>query len=101
MEDGQVVDVLDVAFLEINAQVYFFSGEMKSIQSLCLSLGDGRNVLAARVLAESSEITTSILNDQLVVNIVEKRAQKVGFFLFVEITAHFMFVNKQVSPRDI
>lgn len=55
MENGQVVDILDVAFLKIDSQIVFFGNVMQRIQRLCLSFSDWRNVVSPRIFAKSSE----------------------------------------------
>jgi hypothetical protein len=63
MEDAQIIDVLDIALLEIQAQGVFLPKEMKCVKSLCLSLCNRRDVDGAWKPQESSEQTAGILND--------------------------------------
>jgi hypothetical protein len=55
MENRQVIDILDVAFLKVDSQIVFFSNVMQRIQRFCLSFSDWRNVVSSRIFAKSGE----------------------------------------------
>jgi hypothetical protein len=62
MENTQVINILNVAFLKIECQTELLRQEVKRIQSLSLRFRDWRNVFASREIKEACESTTSILN---------------------------------------
>lgn len=44
VEDAQIVDVLDVSFLELRIDAVLFANEMQSVKSFGLGLSDRRDV---------------------------------------------------------
>jgi len=62
MENAQIIHKLHISFLEIQRQAESLSEEMKSIQCLSLSFGDGRNVFASGKVEKPGESSSSVLN---------------------------------------
>lgn len=61
MEDGQVVDVLDVALLEVRVHAELVPEEVQGVEGLGLGLGDGRDVRVAGQRAEPDEGAAGVL----------------------------------------
>ena len=63
MEDGEIVDVLHVSFLEIRRDTILLPQEVERIQSFCLRFGDRRDILAARKGTEANKVAASVLQN--------------------------------------
>lgn len=61
MEYCEVVHVLHITLLEVRRDTELLSKEMEGVESLCLSLSDGRNVGAARECAKAYKVSPSVL----------------------------------------
>lgn len=61
MEDGQVVDVLDVALLEIKGFAVFLRVELQRVQCLGLCFTDGRNGRGPWRVTKSREDSPEVL----------------------------------------
>lgn len=61
MEDGQVVDVLDIALLEVRVHAELIAEEVQGVEGLGLGLGDGRDVGVAGERAEPDEGAAGVL----------------------------------------
>lgn len=90
MEDGQVVDILDVALLKVRRDTEPVPKEVQGVQRLCLRLRDGWDIAAAGQSTEPHEISTSILQDNSLWGrsrgglVVEEGACRIGFVGVVE-----------------
>ena len=62
MEDAQVVGELNVALVEVEGGAILLSREVQGIQSLSLSLGDGRNVCRSGKTPVSCESAARVLD---------------------------------------
>jgi len=62
MKNTQVIDVLNVPFLEIKCQTKPVCEEMERIQSFGLRFGNRGNIFASRKMQKSSEAATRILD---------------------------------------
>jgi hypothetical protein len=63
MEETQIVDVLDVPFVEIQTQLESLRQKMEGIQRLGLRFGKGRDPLCPRRLMGSGEKSTYTMNN--------------------------------------
>lgn len=61
MEDGQVVDVLDIALLEVRVHAEPVPEKVQGVEGLGLGLGDGRDIRVAGERAEADEGATGVL----------------------------------------
>lgn len=61
MENGQVVDVLDIAFLEVCGDTEFLTEEMNGIQCFSLRLCDWGNINTTLQCTETDEVSTGVL----------------------------------------
>ncbi len=61
MEDGQIIDVLDVALLEVGRNAVLIAQEVGRIQCFSLGVGDGRDFGASWECAEADEVAASVL----------------------------------------
>ena len=63
MENAQIIDVLNVALLEVQSHTETISQKVECVESLGLSFGDGWNVFAARKVEEAGEASAGVLDD--------------------------------------
>jgi hypothetical protein len=61
VKDVEVVDILNVAFLEFSIDAKPFPDEMQSIQGLSLCLCDGWNIRTTRKRTEPYKISSPVL----------------------------------------
>ena len=73
MEDTQIVDILNIAFLEVEVQRILLCEEMKSVEGFSLCFCDRGNVTRARKALEACEVTACILNYNFPINMEQKR----------------------------
>jgi len=78
MEDTQVVDVLNIALLEIEMESILLCKEMKGVEGLSLCFRDCWNVMGAWKTLEASEVAAGILNNYFPINMEEKWTIRVG-----------------------
>jgi hypothetical protein len=71
MENREIVDVLNVTFLEIHTKIVLLSSIVQSVQSLSLSFGNWWNIFSARVFTETSKVSSGILDNEMVILVVE------------------------------
>jgi hypothetical protein len=71
MENREIVDVLNVTFLEIHTKAVLLSSIVQSVQSLSLSFGNWWNIFSARVFTETSKVSSGILDNEMVILVVE------------------------------
>jgi hypothetical protein len=71
MENREIVDVLNVTFLEIHTKAVILSSIVQSVQSLSLSFGNWWNIFSARVFTETSKVSSGILDNEMVILVVE------------------------------
>ena len=73
MEDTQIVDILNIALLEVEVQRILLREEMKSVEGFSLCFCDLGNVTGARKTLEACEEAACILNYDFPVNVEQKR----------------------------
>ena len=61
VENSQVIDVLDVALLEVGGDVELLTQEVKGVERLSLGFRDGRDAMPPWQLPEAHEVPPSIL----------------------------------------
>jgi hypothetical protein len=61
VENGDVVDVLNIALLEICRYAETLTQEMQGVQSFGLGFGDGWEMVAAGESSETNVVTTGVL----------------------------------------
>jgi hypothetical protein len=71
MENREIVDVLNVTFLEIHTKAVLLSSIVQSVQSLSLSFGNWWNIFSARIFTETSKVSSGILDNEMVILVVE------------------------------
>lgn len=74
MEDAQIIDELDITFLEIEPQGEAGCEEVESVESFGLAFGDGRDTWRAREPLEAREVAPGVLDDYAVLVVVQQRA---------------------------
>lgn len=62
MKYAQIVDILDVSFLEVQSQAEPVGEKMKCVESFSLGFGDWGNVCTSRQMKEPHEIAASVLD---------------------------------------
>ena len=73
MEDTQIVDILNIAFLEVEVQRILLCEEMKSVEGFSLCFCDLGNVTRTRKTLETCEVAACILNHDFPINVEQKR----------------------------
>jgi len=63
VEDAQVVDVLDVALLEVQRGTVFIGSKVQGVQCFCLSFCDRWNILRSWLGQKAREVPASVLYD--------------------------------------
>ncbi|KAL2043087.1 hypothetical protein N7G274_004147 [Stereocaulon virgatum] len=64
MENSKVIDIVDIALLEVQTQAAFSSMNLQRVERSCLSFGNGWNGRWTLKLAVSCEEAAEILNDE-------------------------------------
>lgn len=65
MQETHAVDVLNIAFLEIQSQGVFFCQKVHSIEGLCLCLRDRRYVRTSLLRPEAGEMAARVLDNRM------------------------------------
>jgi hypothetical protein len=73
MEDTQVVDILNIALLEVEVQRILLREEMKSVEGFSLCFCNRGNVTGARKTLEACKVAACILNYDFPINVEQKR----------------------------